>query len=1258
MSPSRDSWSSSLDIQQPGSAASLRGTHTSDLADFLRSTGPDAPPSPPAQPTPQPDYPPLSTSSNPAQQPSAKSGFTLRKYLRKASGGGNSSTGLGKKDGALPSSASTTSLNKRRFTAESFGSSGSAAVTAAVNKALHNVPPPTNVQPKVFANGHTIYMINTPPQFPSPNPSSSSSADNGNFPTQNHHGYTSPASAYAATISTARISTTPGLANKPQPPPLRTAVSFHGTSPSASSTAVHQQQGSLRPKTASGESTPTPSTATSTKSPHAYIPPVPRIPSPVKHQVHDALLVVPRAPHPHHREVVATVRRALSPIGSSEDAHGGSAEGGDAPEDYDIQFDSAEEGENLKRTREELSVAPAEVDGSDLDPTLLAISRMRAARNNNAARTGVEGVAEETEEDEEQVEITMKDFRTQTPRLGSTSSTLLSQRSRGSLSSGHRRSESHSTLSGRAGSIQSLGSYTAGAGGRTTPSSIRRSGSMNFRSTGSTQQQHPAPPVTTTSPERARKTPSPTAPRQLPPPTTALPPLPSPSQEIDPQWVSRDIAASPRMVVTAASPLLASNFSAFSTVHPNLVGRDRSGSDTVSFVSAKSLVETPGGPYRRDRSMSVGVAGGVPSGQRSSSGNMVYNHHAAVGDGLGSPPLNPPPSGPPPPTPSTIMSRTPIRAVKASESPRSSIRRAAKVRPTILPTDQAPTSPAATARGSDAPSDTAPIKTPTRRGSAPDMSRSSIQFILDPKTAPPVPAIPGGRDTFGGYVFPAATESSGSEMEKDESEEDDDEDEGERTTKLPDSPSHSSVYLKEQLENVLKMNDAYLELATADKEARRSSKPAPMSVPPSVPAPISVPATVEEKTPVLGSPAEFTSMRANKADSTRTVSVTSTRSAASSVSVGRINVAYVSSASGPPRLPLPPSPVTVPANIGSVSPTHASPLAPSTSPASAIQPATTPQAQITTLTYALHTQRNRYEGLSAHLCQQQALWDDQRAAYETKLSEIEREKVDLVAEREQFAKRLQELEKELAERDHRISQLEAEKFAWERERKGLRWLVTSGRMGASAGSRPMSRAGSSSKEAAHMKPTDSELTAISVEDSVEEPLTTTEPKTALSEQDNVTDQTVRIDVTEVTPTPRRSHNSSSTAPSRPLSVISVTSQVSVTSSRTSLDDGLLHPRITAPGSSNKMKRHSMYEAATIATPSSASRRPLSAALEDMLLKLRSLGEEDRDSSHDESSSKRSNPKKTSVGMTSSKSTPFLSATPKAPEESSATPPAV
>ncbi|KAG9019146.1 hypothetical protein FRB90_005983 [Tulasnella sp. 427] len=1206
MSPSRDSWTSSLDI----SAAStrnldtFRGTHTSDLADFLRSTGPadELPPGPPSSSDPATTSTAnaaaaVMSSSQPAQP--SKSGFTLRKYLKKSS-----STSLGKKDGTSPSTASSTSLanGKRRFTAESFvGSSGSAAVTAAVNKALHNVPPPTNVQPKVFANGHTIYMINTP----SP---STPSSDNANT--------RSAAASYAATVSTAtpaRVPSIPGLANKPQPPPyLRSSSSFQGTSSSSSATVVPaQNQNQSRPKTAgSGDTTPTPST-------YVLPPGLPPVPSKYQQpQPHDALLVVPRAPHPHlhtqqHR-YHQLGPRALSPIGGSEDAH--------AQENYDIQFDSADEREDEQpsapsRAEEDaLNVdAPAEVDASGLNP---AISRGKRVES---AKDLVDRLAEESEEDDgEDEEIGVGQLagsgRAQAMRpMGSTATTtststsasgLSQRRSKGSLSSTtHRRSESRSTLSGgsgrrdraRAGSIQS------------SASSVRRAESVSVKSAGSSAHL-----------PSHHEGPSPTAARRLPPPTSALPPIPNQQNADD---------ASPRMIVTAASPLVAK-----SSTH---VPRDRVGSEGVSVPRGD------GEAYRRDRSMSVGVRGN----------NGAHHHGDLAGLGLAGPPLNPPPAVPPPPTPALSTGpKTPVRTVKASEAPRSSARRAVQARPTVVTSDQNPDSTLLESQEDLSSGRASPVKTPTRRGSAPSISRASVQYILDPKTAPPVPSLPGGRDTFGGYVFPAAAESSDSEIEKDESDEyDGEEDEDDETTKLPESPSRSSVYLKEQLENVLKMNNAYLELATADKEARRTSKPPP---PLAGSAPVPVPVAGENKTPVLGSPAEVISTRANKADSMRTVSMTSSRSAESNVSVGRINVAYVASPNGPPRLPLPPSPIA-----DGLSPSHTlvqtSPLLPSGSPPTTIQAATSAQAQITTLTYALHTQRNRYEALSGHLCQQQALWDDERAAYETRLSEVDREKVDLVAEREQFAKRLQELEKDLAERDHRISQLESEKFAWERERKGLRWLVTSGRMGTSAhaAARPvsvaMSRSSSTPQDAPHMKQADSQATVISAEDEFD--INALNPTGSFPVSNS--DQTLRIDVTEAAPTPRRSNNSSSTAPSRPLSMMSVASQVSATSSRTSLDDGLLHPRLDTSTTSNKMKRHSMYEAATITTPSSGSRRPLSAALEDMLLQLRSLGEEEKDESHDEPTSRSSNNKKTmSIGMTTSRSAPLLAVTPKALED--------
>lgn len=91
--------------------------HTSDLADFLRNTGPDVPPAP---------------ATPPATLTESKS--FIRKYLRKRVNGSQGSP-------IQPKEA-------RRFTGGSFTSSG----VAALNKAMYQVPPP-NVEPKVFANG-------------------------------------------------------------------------------------------------------------------------------------------------------------------------------------------------------------------------------------------------------------------------------------------------------------------------------------------------------------------------------------------------------------------------------------------------------------------------------------------------------------------------------------------------------------------------------------------------------------------------------------------------------------------------------------------------------------------------------------------------------------------------------------------------------------------------------------------------------------------------------------------------------------------------------------------------------------------------------------------------------------------------------------------------------------------------------------------------------------------------------------------------
>ena len=59
------------------------------------------------------------------------------------------------------------------------------------------------------------------------------------------------------------------------------------------------------------------------------------------------------------------------------------------------------------------------------------------------------------------------------------------------------------------------------------------------------------------------------------------------------------------------------------------------------------------------------------------------------------------------------------------------------------------------------------------------------------------------------------------------------------------------------------------------------------------------------------------------------------------------------------------------------------------------------QAQITSLTFALHSQRTRYESLAGQVVQQQNLWEDTKALYEAKIAEQTRE-------REEFEKRIRQ----------------------------------------------------------------------------------------------------------------------------------------------------------------------------------------------------------------------------------------------------------
>ena len=190
----------------------------------------------------------------------------------------------------------------------------------------------------------------------------------------------------------------------------------------------------------------------------------------------------------------------------------------------------------------------------------------------------------------------------------------------------------------------------------------------------------------------------------------------------------------------------------------------------------------------------------------------------------------------------------------------------------------------------------------------------------------------------------------------------------------------------------------------------------------------------------------------------------------------------------PPRMPLPPSPTSTPPTLfnsmalGSPSTTSPAMVAVALAGTNSSIPsvlsgtASSPQAQVTSLTYALHTQRSRFESLSAQVIHASAQWEDERSTYERRISELEAEvmkQVDTVSllqyqqenglpprleksqqtspvvasveltdmERECYEKKIEEQERRVEEVEKMLAMYEQEKYAWERERKGLRWLV-------------------------------------------------------------------------------------------------------------------------------------------------------------------------------------------------------------------------
>ncbi|KAG8896041.1 hypothetical protein FRB99_000204 [Tulasnella sp. 403] len=624
-------------------------------------------------------------------------------------------------------------------------------------------------------------------------------------------------------------------------------------------------------------------------------------------------------------------------------------------------------------------------------------------------------------------------------------------------------------------------------------------------------------------------------------------------------WVSRDIAASPRL-----SP-------ARKSASPPRVLRDRAGSEHAprSPVMANIPLDA-----RRDRSASLNMPPTLAT-KRSS----VLNGLVMVA------PPNPPPAGPPPPTPS--ITRSPSRPASSPRQQTARLRATLTTTPPRTTTAERPSTEAFyTPNTSPQATIFVPLPTQqppplTRRGSAPNPA---------PRAVDPPP-------DFASYAFPPPHAYTSSE----------DEAAAKRNTapvpiqsgfvtperrpsarnlklstlshpgkKVRESPS---MLLDRQLEDVLKINDTYLELAVKAKKEqedrlRREREERELE------AQREPRSSSEDPNTVLVPPAT----NLDPYSPTRT-SISSTRSGGTSSSSSNavIGVASIVTATrGPPRLPLPPSPIMQ-----------------QTSPSSP----PTPQAQIASLTYALHTQRSQYESLSAHIIQLQASWDDQRAVLEARIAELEassgrqRESTitqDLVskslsdAERMEYEKRIEECEQALESKERRIHQLEEEKFEWEKERKGLRWLVGVGRLGA-----------------VPLRPSDSEATVVGETPDLTPDATNT-PTTAFDDPSprvvggpyftppppsrvfTFSEPQVVVNLPDAKGEKRRPVTGTT---SRPVSLVSESAL-----SRTSMDDGLLGVVRDAA-----VKRHSMYE-------SGRKGRPLSVALEDMLVQLRGLAD--------------------------------------------------
>ncbi|KAG8877916.1 hypothetical protein FRB97_002914 [Tulasnella sp. 331] len=1115
-------------------------SYTSELSDFLRDTGPEM--APPILPS----FPPPSESGS-----SGVAGGLFGKFLKK------------KEKRSSRSINGSSQREGRRMTASSFSSATS---VAALNKALHHIPPP-NTEPKVFANGQTIYMINRPTtndpgkssnlNVPQPQPRNVS----------NGSGTTRQSLSSSSSSSVITYNTTP-INNLPSP------------------SATDHRRGSLKTiYTNESYISNTSATAIMTA---AVIPSL----SPTRERIVSG-------------ERRASMTAALLDVSKAgKKSMGGEDVGKSSDIETDVGYklgDSSGGGGS--------GMSPAEMDTSDVDP---AHSRRRATKSKQSSLGRSASGSPKRRQRQRSGSLNLQNTSGTTtlplvirqPGSTSATSTLRMVDKSPSVGSHHSYSHFHSAMNG---------------------------------GDNDTVDKDWVSPESPSAPPQVRVTRVYSLPQNAPSSAHSYSTARSASDSGVPGVkVAEEDEDDAVVVVRGFVKKRASDLPSRSK-GASLLPQDVEGSTSLQSAKVLDAIQPTVLPLKSDYATYLAEKARSSTSYPTTSSKSVNSRRSSKAQhGSGSRP-----SASSIPSPALV---SPL--VKGLETPPQT----SNVERFFTPTSS--------------PLQTIPQEEPERTKTPPIEFRGYM-FPQPPLASSPPGTAKGGDDAS---VDPLTIVEPKNE-ELSSTDEDSDRRGG---AVLGPSRSNESMVLNRQIVDVLEMSKTYGALAEEGKEKQGKEK--------------------ETDTPRASSHQSSQQQVATKAPASRTHFGHSSTAARMSVSSSKSTSWMSVPAPGPPRLPLPPSPIII-GSGSSTTPTVRNPspilngglasafgsptLPPSSSPV--FTSASTPQAQITSLTYALHTQRNRYETLSTEMTNLRAGFEKERATYDAKIAELlsrdeEREKEmkemkeQLIEyfnlaeaqkqrqllqenksrhlsyeqhhsrkqtfglgeeERAEYDRRMEEFERQLDERDARIVALEEARYRWERERKGLRWLV--GRVG--PGVEVEGDHDDGSRVAAGLTtigPSDSEMTAISVRDegvqtevshlltkrpgfkrSVTLPATleltgemtaSIVPVNVISNSpDNSRPKSILVSISQPSDQKLVTPLLDAFAVSRPLSTEPV--------SRTSLDEQLLHGRRHRPEGppsreSLSVRRHSVH----VESPTTASMGGwrFSAALDDMLQKLRSL----------------------------------------------------